>query len=89
MTNLQLLSDSTAGLGLMHGHRGARSRLGATRIDEHSVCGATTNMLKSAHFLCVCLRAGLLEVTFLFRFVCGGVSAFVSSTNHVLKEQVV
>lgn len=37
----------------MHGDGGARSRLGATRIDEDSVRGAETNMLQSARCVCV------------------------------------
>lgn len=56
LTNLQLLSDSEAGLGLMHGDGGASNRLGATRIDEDSVRGAETNMLQSACCVWECVR---------------------------------
>lgn len=55
LTNLRLLSDSEAGLGVMHGDGGARSRLGATRIDEDRVRGAETNMLQSAPCVSVCV----------------------------------
>ena len=55
LTNLRLLSDSEAGLDLMHEDGGARRRPGASRIDEDSVRGAETNMLQSARCVCVCV----------------------------------
>lgn len=42
LTNLRLLSDRKAALGLMHGDGRVRRRLGATRIDEDSARGAAT-----------------------------------------------
>lgn len=97
LTNLQLLSDSEAGLGLMHGDGGASNRLGATRIDEDSVCGAETNMLQSACCVpeCVCLCVGggvggswVVSLSVLHMHVCSCTSVYMGTMSLSFRYRV-